>query len=82
SLSMPSAPLVSELWNHIVVWQYEQNKPVEEIAELAGCSEGTVCNILWNKQEYGQTTKPHTQHRGHPPTLNTGDIDYLSALLD
>ncbi|KAJ7861531.1 hypothetical protein B0H14DRAFT_527429 [Mycena olivaceomarginata] len=44
--------------------------------------ERTVYNILRNEREYGQTTNPHAQHRGRPRTLNMGDIDYLSALLD
>jgi transposase len=79
---MPGAPLVSELRDRILVWRYEQNKPAEEIAELAGCSERTVYNILRNEREYGQTTNPHAQHRGRPRALNMGDLDYLSALLD
>ncbi|KAJ6473088.1 hypothetical protein C8R45DRAFT_756331, partial [Mycena sanguinolenta] len=76
------AHLVSELRDRILVWRYEQGKPPAEIAELAGCSERTVYNILQNEREFGQTTNPHARCAGRPRALDMGDIDFLSALLD
>ncbi|KAF7341824.1 Transposase domain-containing protein [Mycena sanguinolenta] len=79
---MPGVPLAPQLRERIVAWRYEQRKPVDEIAELAGCSESTVYEILRNYRDFGQTNNPYAQRRGRPRALDMGDISYLSSVLD
>jgi len=62
--------LEQQLCNRIIVWHYEGRKSVQEIAELAGCSERMVYEILklqTSQQSLcmfsGSTT--HSQARGH-----------------
>ncbi|KIM38344.1 hypothetical protein M413DRAFT_46819, partial [Hebeloma cylindrosporum] len=51
-------------------------------AELAGCSERTVYNILAHYRKYGLVTNPHARPRGRPRVLDMTTLNYMSALLD
>jgi transposase len=48
-----------QLQEHIIAWHYEQNKTALEIAELTGCCEHTVYNVLQSHNEFGQVTNPY-----------------------
>ncbi|KAJ7812919.1 hypothetical protein B0H14DRAFT_2523183 [Mycena olivaceomarginata] len=79
---MPGQQLTSQLRDRIISWRYEHHKTAAEIAELAGCSERTVYNVLRWYRDYGQTSNPHARSRGRPRLLDMGDLNYLTALLD
>ncbi|KAJ7229587.1 hypothetical protein C8J57DRAFT_1011829, partial [Mycena rebaudengoi] len=81
-LSPSMSQLSDQLRSRIVVWRYEQQKSATEIAELAGCSESTVYNILRLHRDYGQTTNPFARPRGRPRALDMADMNYLTSLLD
>jgi len=57
-------PLEQQLRNRIIVWRYEGRKSVQEITELAGCSERTVYEILKLHQDFGQVSNPFARSRG------------------
>ncbi|GBE82415.1 hypothetical protein SCP_0407990 [Sparassis crispa] len=75
-----SPHLSQQLQECIVTWRQE-GKPIREIAELAGCSERTVSTILSLYRDYGIVSNPNARLRGRPHALDTGDVNYLSALL-
>ena len=77
------APQIStQLKERIVFWRYEQHKKAPEIAQLAGCAESTVYEILRLYRDYGQITNPHHRHRGRPRTLDEGDMQYIYSILE
>jgi transposase len=53
-----------------------------EIAELAGCSERTVYNILHLHREFGQVTNPYARSPGRPRALDMHAMNYISSLLE
>ncbi|KII87547.1 hypothetical protein PLICRDRAFT_68675, partial [Plicaturopsis crispa FD-325 SS-3] len=77
------APHLSEqLRERIVVWRYEHKKTAREIANLAGCSERTVYDVLRLHRTFGQATNPYTRSRGRPRSLDQGDMDYIQSIVD
>ncbi|KAF8958306.1 hypothetical protein BDZ97DRAFT_1587706, partial [Flammula alnicola] len=48
----------------------------------ANCSIGLVSKVFHNFREHGQVNNPFTKHTGRPSTVEDGDIEYISALLD
>ncbi|KIK93179.1 hypothetical protein PAXRUDRAFT_789311 [Paxillus rubicundulus Ve08.2h10] len=58
--------LGDQLRNRIIVWRYEGGMSAREIAELAGCSECTVYEILQFHCNFGQVNNPFMHHRGWP----------------
>jgi transposase len=74
--------LSEDLKNRIADWYYTQNMTMEEIKELAGCSIGTVYNIIRNVRDFGVVKNPFNQQAGRPSSLTDGDIKFLEAVLD
>ena len=56
-------------------------KSTTEIAELAGCCVHTVRNVLHFERKYGVVNNPLAQAHSRPRSLDTGDIDYISSLI-
>src|ERR1700729_1842577 len=82
-LILTMAPQIStQLRERIVFWRYEEHQKAPEIAQLAGCAESTVYEILRLYRNYGQITNPHCCHRGQPHTLDEGDMQYIYSILE
>jgi transposase len=60
----------------------EDGKTYTELAKLAGCSIGTIANILRYHHEFGQSTNPFNQRPGRAPLLNVEDMEYIDELLE
>jgi transposase len=71
----------NDLRERMVIWSVEFGKKTDEIAELAGCSERTVREVLRLHRDFGEVRNPLAQRRGAPRSLDMGDLNYLSALL-
>jgi len=79
------APQVSdEMCARMVVWHEERHFSPKEIADLAGCSVRTVYYILSYNREFNTLRDPFTRgaHHGRPRTLDTGDMNYIAALVE
>lgn len=74
--------LSTEMRNNIVTWRYDLQKSPPECAALAGCSVSTVFEVLRINREFGGVHNPYANPRGGQRTTNTGDINYISALLE
>ena len=72
--------LSEQLRERIVAWRFTDGKEISEIAQLAGCSERSIYNVLRMHREYGHMPNPRTQ--GHPRALDIGDVNYIVSLLD
>lgn len=72
----------TEMRERMVVWRTELGKSTVEIAELAGCSERTVREVLRLHRETGNVQNTFAQSRGGPRSLDQGDMTYISSLLD
>ena len=74
--------LSEQLWECIIAWRFTDRKEVSEIAQLAGCSEHSIYNVLRMYREYGHTSNHHAQTRARPQALDIGDVNYIVSLLD
>lgn len=76
-------PLSKALRDRVVVWhQKNPDWTYRFLAELAGCSIGTISNILKYQSLYGQSTNPFGHRLGRQPFLDQPDLDFLQNLLD
>jgi transposase len=75
-------PLSRDLRDSIVRWRIEDGKTYHELAHLAGCSIGTISNILRFHHLFGQSTNPFSYWPGQPPKLNARDMEFLDKLLE
>ncbi|PPR05263.1 hypothetical protein CVT26_012410 [Gymnopilus dilepis] len=55
---------------------------MEEIKELAGCSIGTVYNVIDNFRNFGVVHNPLNRPAGRPRLLTDEDTAFLESLLD
>ena len=55
------APVSLELRERIVVWRYELNMSIDNIAQLFGRSKRTVNYVLETYRNYGQLVNPFVQ---------------------
>jgi transposase len=77
------APFLSqEIRKQVIVLRYEQRMTAQEIADIVGCNERTVYNILRLYRDFGQVNNPFTSRKGHPRTLGQGDLTYITSVLD
>lgn len=78
----PKGPhMPKALRERIVVWKNEMGKSTTEMAELAGCCERTVRNILRYERDYGVVSNPFAKSRSGPRALDTGDMNYIASTL-
>ena len=75
-------PLSRDLWERVVHWRLEDGKIYRELEKLAGCSHGTICNILHYYHEFGQLTNPFNRQLGPVPLLNAEDMYFINNLLE
>jgi len=52
-----------------------------KLADLAGCSIGTITNILVYHNHYGTSVNPFRYYPGHPCLLDEQDQVYIDSLL-
>jgi len=72
-----------QLRDRIITWRYGDGKLIREIADLAGCTERSVYNILWYYREHGDTSNPFAiKPQGRPRILEMGGLSFLASLLD
>ncbi|KAI0743071.1 hypothetical protein C8Q80DRAFT_1108171, partial [Daedaleopsis nitida] len=73
-----------QLRERIFLWHHIDNIPIPEIAHLACCGVSTVYRIIAQHRpqeaEVGAIAPSATT--GRPRILSTGDIDFVSALLE
>ena len=62
-------------------WCEEYGYSYKKLAELAGCSTGTISNILQYQQLYSQSTNPFSQHPGRTQIFYHTDVAFLDRLL-
>lgn len=74
--------LSEQLRERIIAWRFTDRKEVSEIAQLAGCSERSIYNVLRMYREYGHTSNHHARTRARPRALDIGDVNYIVSLLD
>lgn len=75
-------PLSKDLRERVVHWRLEDGKTYRELAKLAGCSIGTIANILHYHHKFGQSTNPFNRRSGRVPLLNNEDMDFIDDLLE
>ncbi|KAJ7442060.1 hypothetical protein B0H11DRAFT_1663362, partial [Mycena galericulata] len=81
------APEISlELKELIVKWYNDPDdeRTMQQIADLADVSIGLVSKTINLHRTYGQVTNPFGRRPGHPygsSTLNDGDLAYLTEIL-
>lgn len=75
-------PLSKDLRDRVVHWRLKDGKTYRELAKLAGCSIGTIANILHYHCEFGQSTNPFNHRPGPTPLLNAEDMHFISELLE
>lgn len=76
------APALSkDLRDRVVQWRIEKKWSYRKLAELAGCSIGTIANILMYHHIYGSSSNPFGQHPRRPYLLDRDDCAYIDTLL-
>jgi len=77
------APVLSkDLRDRVVEWRIQNNWSYRKLADMAGCSIGTIANILMYHRVYGTSTNPFRRHPGRPRMLDQEDHAYIDTLLD
>jgi len=78
-----SLVLSQEIRKQVIVLRYEQRRTAQEIADIVGCNERTVYNILRLYRDFGQVNDPFaSRSKGRPRTLGQGDLTYITSVLD
>ena len=71
-----------EIRKQVIVLRYEQRRTAQEIADVVGCNERTVYNILRLHRDFGQVNNPFASWKSRPRTLGQGDLTYITSALD
>jgi transposase len=74
--------LSKDLRDQVVKWWMEMGMPYRQLAEMAGCSIGTIHTILSYHKTYGQSTNPLAERTGWPLLLDQDDITFIDQLLE
>jgi hypothetical protein len=75
-------PLSKDLRDQVVKWRAKYNWLYHKLAEVAGCSIGTVFSILHYHNTYGQSTNSLGCKIGRTRLLGIDDLKYLDELLE
>jgi len=70
-----------DLRGRVVKWCEEYGYSYKKLAELAGCSNGTISNILQYQQLYSQSTHPFSQCPGTTQIFYHTDVAFIYRLL-
>ena len=68
--------------DRVVEWRIQNNWSYQKLADMAGCSIGTITNILMYHRMYGTSTNLFRHHTGQPCLLDQEDYGYIDTLLD
>lgn len=78
----PMAPQLSkDLRDRVMFWHTEYQYSYRKLAELAGCSIGTITNILMYHRIFGSSVNPFGRRPGRSRELDEEDRGYLEHLL-
>ena len=66
--------LTQEIRKQVIVLRYEQCRTAQEIADIVGCNERNIYNILHLYCDFGQVNSPFASRKGRPRTLSQGDL--------
>ncbi|KAG2147736.1 uncharacterized protein EDB93DRAFT_1146396 [Suillus bovinus] len=77
-----SPHLTEQLRERIIVWHFQRQKKIAEIAQLAGCSWRSIYKILTLHRDFGQTRNPFVRRRSKPRTLNQQNLSFITFILD
>ncbi|KAG2351467.1 hypothetical protein BDR07DRAFT_1270091 [Suillus spraguei] len=69
-------------YERIIIWHFQQQKTIAEIAQLAGCSQRSIYKILTLHQDFGHARNPFARRRGKPRILNQQDLSFITSILD
>ncbi|KAG2352817.1 hypothetical protein BDR07DRAFT_1343546, partial [Suillus spraguei] len=50
--------LTEQVRERIIIWRFQQQKTIAEIAQLAGCSQRSIYKILTLHRDFGHTRNP------------------------
>jgi len=75
-------PISDDLKQLMVGWYFEEGLTYREICERADCSIGLVYKTIRNFREHSQVNNPFTKRTGRPSTIEDGDMEYISTLLE
>jgi len=71
-----------DLRDRVVHWRVQNNWTYRKLADMAGCSIGTVTYILMYDCIYGTSTNPYRKRTGRPCLLDQDDCTYIDTLLN
>ena len=71
-----------DLRDRVVKWRMEMGMTYRQLAEMAGCSIGTIYTILAYHKTYGQSTNPLAECTGRPRLLDQDDVAFIDQLLE
>ncbi|KAF8193680.1 hypothetical protein BJ912DRAFT_821110, partial [Pholiota molesta] len=75
-------PLSKDLRDQVVMWRTKYHWPYRKLADVAGCSIGTIATILKYSNTYGTSINPFGHHLGRPRLLDAEDCTYIDTLLE
>ena len=70
-----------DLRGRVAKWCEEYGYSYKKLAELSGCSNGTISNILQYQQLYSQSTHPFSQRPGMTQIFYHTDVAFIYRLL-
>ncbi|KAF8805244.1 hypothetical protein BYT27DRAFT_7192974, partial [Phlegmacium glaucopus] len=73
--------LSKDLRDRIVRWRSDHGYTYQKLEDLAGCSIGTIANILTYHNYYGTPVNPFRYYPGRPHLLDEQDRVYIYSLL-
>lgn len=83
TIALIMAPSLSkDLRDRVVQWRIQNNWSYRKLADMAGCSIGTIANILMYHRVYGTSTNPYRKRTGRPRLLDHDDCAYIDTLLN
>jgi len=69
-----------QLRERIIIWHFQEQKTVAEIACLAGCTECNIYQILKLHWDFGHMRNTFAQCHGQPRILNQQDLTFVLSV--